>query len=96
MQINYTGHDIEITPAIKNIISKKFQRIERHFNHQITSVNIILSVQKLINIAEVTLHVKGAEINAKAEGDDMYKSIDLMIDKLNRQLMKYKQKITAH
>lgn len=96
IQINFAGHGIEITPAIRNLIDKKFKRIERHFNHPIIGVNVILSVQKLNNIAEVKLLVKGAEINAKANDDDMYKAIDTMMDKLNRQLMKHKQKMVGH
>jgi len=96
MQINYTGHDIEITAAMKNIIEKKFSRVEKHFHKAMTSANIILTVQKLNNIAEVTVHVKGAEINAKADADDMYKAIDMMMDKLNRQLIKHKEKSGDH
>jgi putative sigma-54 modulation protein len=94
--IHFTGHSIEITPALQSLIEKKFQRIERHFNHPITNVSIILSVQKLLHTAEVTLHVKLAEINAKATEGDMYKAIDLMLQKLDRQLIKHKQKMTDH
>lgn len=96
MKINFTGHDMEITPALRQLVEKKFQRIERHFNHNIINANVILSVQKLNNIAEITILVKGAEINAKAEDEDMYKAIDKMINKLNRQIMKLKDKMVGH
>lgn len=96
MLINITGHDIDITPALRSTVEKKFQRIERHFSHPITGIFVILSAQKLDKTAEITLHVKGAEINAKANDEDMYKAIDLMMDKLNRQLIKHKQKMVDH
>jgi putative sigma-54 modulation protein len=96
MKINFTGHNIEITPALHDIIEKKFHRIENHFKHQITSANVILNVEKLINLAEITVHISGAEIHAKAEADDMYKAIDLMIDKLHTQIMKCKAKEANH
>jgi len=96
MNINFTGHDVEITPALRQLIEKKFERIERHFNHNIINANVILSVQKLNHTAEITILVKGAEINAKAEDEDMYKAIDQMVQKLNRQVMKLKEKMTDH
>jgi putative sigma-54 modulation protein len=96
MQINFTGHDIEITDALRNLIKKKFSRTEKHFNHNITSANVILSVQKLNNIAEMNIHIAGAEINARAEAADMYKSIDQMMNKLDRQINKHKERMTDH
>lgn len=96
MSINFTGHDIEVTPALQSLIEKKFERVRRHFTQPITSINVILGSQKLTKIAEITVHIKGSEINARASADDMYKAIDLMLDKLNRQLMKYKTKHTEH
>jgi putative sigma-54 modulation protein len=96
MKINFTGHDIEVSEALKNLIEKKFQRIERHFNHNITSANVILSVQKLQHKAEINLLIAGAEINAHAVNEDMYKAIDSMLARLNKQLMKHKEKMSDH
>ncbi len=96
MQISFTGHEMEITSALKNLITKKYERIASHFNHPITSVNVILSAQKLNHTAEITINIKGMQINAKASCEDMYKAIDQMIEKLDRQLIKQKEKITNH
>jgi len=96
MQINYSGHDVEVTDALKNLIEKKFERIKRHFNHPITRVDVILSVQKLEQKAEINLHISGYEINAHAQDEDMYKAIDQMMLKLDTQLKKHKEKMTSH
>jgi len=96
MQINFTGHNVEVTEALRNLVEKKFERVERHFNHQMISASVIFSVQKLENSAEIILHVKGGDVTAKATAEDMYKAVDLMMDKLNRQLIKRKQRLTEH
>jgi putative sigma-54 modulation protein len=90
MQIQFTGHNIEITPPIRDYVSKKFKRLKRHMD-SITSTHVILNVDKLRQIAEAKLHIPGAEIYAQAEADDMYKAIDALIDKLVRQLEKHKR-----
>jgi len=96
MQINFTGHHIEVTEALRSLVEKKFERVERHFNHQIISVSVIFTVQKLENSAEIILHVKGGDVTAKATAEDRDKGVDLMMDKLNRQLMKRKELMTEH
>lgn len=96
MKINFTGHEIEITEALRSLITKKFDRIASHFNHPMTNANVILSAQKLNHVAEITVNIKGLQINAKASSDDMYKAIDQMIQKLDKQLIKHKEKITSH
>ena len=93
MQINLTGHHIEITPALRDYVHGKLERIERHFEN-VTSVHVILSVEKLRHKAEATIHVAGNDIYADAIEEDMYASIDGLVDKIDRQIKKYKEKLT--
>ena len=95
MNINITGHHIEVTPALRDYVSSKVEKVIRHFDH-VTSVHVILSVAKLRQKAEVTLHVKGKDITAVAEEEDLYAAIDAMEDKLDRQVMKHKEKTSNH
>ena len=96
MEIHFTGHNIDVTSALQNIVEKKFKKIERHFDNDITSAHVTFHIEKLANIAEITIHVAGAEMHARAEAEDMYKAIDLMINKLHKQVMKYKEKRENH
>lgn len=95
MNINITGHHIEVTPAIRDYVHAKLDRVIRHFEH-VTSVHVILSVEKLKQKAEVTLHVKGKDIHADSIGADLYASIDAVADKLDRQVVKHKERLTEH
>ena len=95
MQINITGHHIELTDAIKTYATEKLSRLERHVDH-INSISIILGVEKLRQKAEATLRIKGGELFANAEADDLYAAIDSLLDKLNRQLIKHKEKLQKH
>lgn len=89
--IQFTGHNVEVTQVLRDFIDEKFKRLERHAS-LITSAHVILNVDKLSQIAEATLHIPHNEIYAKAESEDMYKTIDLLIDKLVRQLDRYNGK----
>ncbi|WP_417543991.1 ribosome hibernation promoting factor [Marinobacter sp.] len=91
MQLNISGHHVELTPALKDYVSEKFERLERHFDH-ISNCQVTLEVDKVRQIADATLHVVGGEIHAKAENDDMYAAIDGLVDKLDRQILKHKEK----
>ncbi|MFQ5469126.1 MAG: ribosome hibernation promoting factor [Gammaproteobacteria bacterium] len=91
MQINLSGHHIDLTSALRDYVTSKFDRIERHFDH-ITNVNVVLSVEKLRQKAEATLHVSGGNIFADAEEENMYAAIDALVDKLDRQIKKHKEK----
>ena len=91
MQLNITGHHVELTESLKEYVSSKLERLERHFDH-ISNVQVTLSVQKVRQIAEATLHISGADIHATAEQEDMYAAIDLLVDKLDRQILKHKEK----
>ena len=95
MQINLTGNHVDITPALREYVQAKFARIERHFDH-VTDIHVILSVEKQRNKAEATVHVTGASLYADAEHEDMYAALDLMADKLDRQVKKHKEKLTDH
>ncbi|HEY3431006.1 MAG TPA: ribosome-associated translation inhibitor RaiA [Rhodocyclaceae bacterium] len=95
MNLNITGHHVEVTPAIREYVSQKVDRVIRHFDH-VTSTHVILSVDKQKQKAEITLHVKGKDIHADAIDDNLYASIDAMVDKLDRQVVKHKEKVTDH
>jgi len=77
------------------MLIQKFAKLERHFDH-INNVHVVLTVEKLDQKAEATIHLKGAEVHASAVNADMYTSIDTLVDKLDRQILKYKGKITQH
>lgn len=95
MQINLTGHHVEITTSLRDYVDTKFAKLERHFDH-INNVHVVLTVEKLDQKAEATVHLKGSEIHASAINADMYASIDTLVDKLDRQVLKYKGKIANH
>lgn len=95
MQISLTGHHIDITQALRNYVDTKFERLERHFD-QVTNVHVILSVEKVRQKAEATLHLNGADVFADSIQEDMYAAIDGLIDKLDRQVKKHKEKNTSH
>ena len=80
-----------MTDALRDYIGEKLSRLERHFD-KITNVQIILEVEKLKQKIEATLHIAGGEVVANAEHEDMYAAIDLLADKLDRQLIKHKEK----
>lgn len=95
MQINLSGHHVEITDALRESVNSKFAKLERHFDH-INNVYVVLTIEKNNQIAEATVHLNGTEVHAKADNADMYASIDSLVDKLDRQILKYKGKITQH
>lgn len=91
MQINVSGHHIDVTPALRSYVESKLDRLERHFD-RITNMEVILSVEKERQKAESTVRVAGGEVYADAESDDLYAAIDMLADKLDRQLIKRKEK----
>lgn len=95
MQINTSGHQLDLTPAIKDYVDNKFRKLERH-NDRITIVNVILSVDKLEQKAEASVHASGKDFFADATATDLYAAIDLLSDKLDRQLIKRKEKLNSH
>lgn len=95
MQVNVTGHHLDITDALRNYVDTKFERLERHFDH-VTDVHVILGVEKINKKAEATVQLNGAKLFAEDVQEDMYAAIDGLIDKLDRQVKKHKEKITNH
>jgi putative sigma-54 modulation protein len=95
MQLNISGHHLEVTQPLKEYVESKFERLQRHFD-QIATTQVILSVEKKAQKAEATVHVSGADLFAHAEDEDMYAAIDALADKLDRQLIKHKQKHRGH
>ena len=95
MNLHLTGHHVEITPAIRDYVTSKLARINRHFDHVI-DVNVIMSVDKLQQKAEATVHVRGRDIYCEACAADMYAAIDGLVDKLDRTIIKHKEKTLSH
>jgi len=96
MNLNVTGnHHLGITPAIRDYIIAKLDRVIRHFDHVI-DVNVVMSVEKLRQKIEVNLHTRGKAIHVEAVDPDMYAAIDALADKLDRQVLKHKEKRAMH
>jgi putative sigma-54 modulation protein len=91
MQITITGHQLEITEALRDYVNNKFSRLERHFD-KITSIRVTMGVEKIKQIVDATILIAGGDVVAQAEHEDMYAAIDLLVDKLDRQLLKHKEK----
>ena len=94
MNFTVSGHHVSVTPAIRDYVHSKLSRINRHFDHVI-DVNVILSVEKLAQKAEVNVHVRGRDIFVETVDENMYAAIDTLADKLDRQILKHKDKAQA-
>lgn len=95
MKINITGRHIEVTPALRDYIKKKIEKVKYYFEHVIDA-HVILKVMKIEHIAETTIHSEGKTFFCEAHSEDMYSSVDALFDKLERQVRKYKEKIMNH
>ncbi len=95
MQLNISGHHLDITPALRQHSNEKISKIKHHFD-QVINVNMILEVQKDVQMAEATIHLSGTDLFAKAQSSDMYVSIDQLINKLDSQIIKHKEKLHNH
>lgn len=91
MNLTITGHHVEVTQAIREYVLNKLGRVLRHFDG-IIGVHVTLSIEKLQHKCETTVHIRGKDIHVESEEPNMYAAIDLLIDKLDRQLMKHKEK----
>ena len=91
MNLHLTGHHVEITPAIREYVTAKLARINRHFDHVI-DVNVIMTVEKLDQKIEANVHLSGKDIHVQSNDGDMYAAIDSLIDKLDRQVIRHKEK----
>ena len=95
MQLTVTGHHVDVSPALRSYVAKKMARVERHFDH-VTDMHCILTVEKLSHKAEATIHLRGATIHADSVEGDMYAAIDRLVDKLDRQVRRHKEKLKNH
>ncbi|MBS3964953.1 MAG: ribosome-associated translation inhibitor RaiA [Methylomonas sp.] len=95
MQVSITGHHVEVTEALKAYSEEKIAKIKRHFDN-VVDVHIILTVEKLEQKAEAAVQVSGAKLYAEDTQEDMYAAIDNMVDKLDRQILKHKEKLHNH
>ena len=95
MQISLSGHHVEITDSLRNYVNEKVERLDRHFD-QALDINVVLTVEKLRHKAEATMHVSGGNLYADDVQEDMYAAIDGLVDKLDRQGKKHKEKMKNH
>lgn len=95
MQINVTGQHLDITDSIRDYVMTKMAKLERHID-TVTNAHVILSVEKLRQKAEATVHINGADLFADAEDENLYAAIDALVDKLDRQVKKHKEKRSDH
>ena len=95
MQIDITGHHVDVTPALRAYVTEKMQKLIRH-SDQVISIRVILNVEKLKQLAEASVNVGGQTLFAKFTAPDMYASIDGLVDKLDRQVRRRKDRITNH
>jgi putative sigma-54 modulation protein len=100
MNLTISGHHLEVTPALREYVLTKLDRVTRHFD-QVVDINVLLTVEKLKEKerrqrAEVTLHVKGKDIFVENAHEDLYAAIDQLMDKLDRQVCRHKDKLQDH
>jgi len=100
MNLTISGHHLEVTPALKEYVLTKLDRVTRHFD-QVVDVNVLLTVEKnkekeRRQRAEVTLHVKGRDIFVEQAHEDLYAAIDQLMDKLDRQVVRHKDRLQNH
>ncbi len=95
MHLSISGHHLDVTPALRSYVAGKLERIIRHFD-QVIDVNVVMSVDKLIHKTEINLHVRGKDLFAESSNADMYAAIDTLVDKLDRLVIKHKDKRQDH
>ncbi|MDH3633664.1 MAG: ribosome-associated translation inhibitor RaiA [Gammaproteobacteria bacterium] len=95
MQVSLSGHHVDITESMRNYVNEKVGKLDRHFD-QALDIHIVLTVEKLRHKAEATLHVSGSNLHADDVQEDMYAAIDGLVDKLDRQGKKHKEKLKSH
>ena len=95
MQVSVTGHHVDVTDSLRTHVEEKISKLKRHFDN-VTDVHVILTVEKLLQKAEATVQISGAKLFAEDHQEDMYAAIDALVDKLDRQVKKHKEKLTKH
>ncbi|WP_299452827.1 ribosome-associated translation inhibitor RaiA [uncultured Pigmentiphaga sp.] len=91
MNLSISGHHLVVTPAIREYVLNKLTRVLRHFDNVI-DIQVLLSVEKLRHTAEITLHMRGKDVHCEAQEENLYAAIDTLVDKVDRQVIKYKDK----
>jgi len=91
MQLTISGHHVDVTQSLKNYLSEKLHKLDRH-SEEVDGAHVILSVEKLRQKAEATVKVGRTQLYAETTRDNMYASIDLLVDKLDRQLLRHKER----
>jgi putative sigma-54 modulation protein len=94
MNLNVTGHHVAVTPALREYLTQKLGRVTRHFDHVI-DMSVVMSVEKLRQKVEANVHVAGREIHAECVDGNLYAAIDVLADKLDRQVVRHKEKIAV-
>jgi len=95
MNLSITGHHLDVTPAIREYIQTKISRVTRHFDHVIDT-QVMLSVEPLKHRAEITMHVRGKDIHCEAVEENLYAAIDVLVDKVDRKVIQYKNRTQNH
>ncbi|MEO8935202.1 MAG: ribosome-associated translation inhibitor RaiA [Burkholderiaceae bacterium] len=95
MNLTISGHHLDVTPAIREYVMNKLERVKRHFD-RVIDVTVVLTVEKLRQKAEINLHLRGKDLHCEAIDTDLYAAIDMLVDKLDRQVVKHKECIQAH
>ena len=95
MNLSITGRHLDITPAIREYVMNKMARVSRHFDNVIDT-QVILSIDRLNHTADVTMRLRGKDIHCEAIDENLYAAIDLLVDKIDRQVIKYKTKVQNH
>lgn len=100
MNLTISGHHLEITPALRNYVTHKLDRINRHFD-QVVDIKVLLTVEKQKEKqkrqrAECNIHVKGNDLFAESSHADLYAAVDELVDKLDRQVVRHKDRVQAH
>ena len=95
MNLNLSGHHLEITPAIREHVITKLEKIKRHFD-KVIDITVILSVDKLKQKAEASVHLSGKNIFVECDDTNLYVAIDSLTEKLDRQILKHKEKLAGH
>lgn len=95
MQITVSGHQVEITEPLRDYVSEKIGRLQKHIDNVI-NIKVVLHVQKNLHKAEATIHAPGTTLHANAEGPDMYVAIDALAAKLDRQMLRHREKTANH
>ncbi len=95
MQVEITGRQMDVTPALKEYVKSRVAKVEKYV-HRDYGIRVVLEVDKLRHIAEIIVNLKGSRITAREEGEQMYASVDKAMDKVEQQLRRYKGKHTNH